>query len=81
MRRKNVRVRAQFLPEVPEALVSEVALLVGVEAEFIYVRKMDDDEPYPDEWILQADDPRFAGYNIPERDLKIVPGEASAHSP
>ena len=77
LNRKNSRVHAQFHPKVPEALVYEVAKLAGTEADFVYVRKMDEDEPYPGEWILRADDPRFGRYTIPESDLKIVPSQPS----
>ena len=69
---KNSRVRTRFEPRVPEALVPGLAMLAGAEADFVYVRKMDDDEPYPDEWILRTDDPRFGRYAIPESKLKIV---------
>ena len=70
--RKNSKVHARFQPKVPEALVYKVAMLAGTEADFVYVRRMDDDEPYPGEWLLRADDPRFGRYTIPESDLDIV---------
>ena len=72
LHRKNSRVRARFEPKVPEALFPELTPLVGTEADFVYVRKMDDDEPYPDEWMLRTDDPRFGRYTIPERDLELL---------
>ena len=72
LHRKNARVRARFEPKVPEALVPELAVLAGTGADFVYLRKMDDDEPYPDEWILRADDPRFGRYTIPETELEII---------
>ncbi len=70
--RENSRVHARFQPKVPEALVYKVAMMAGTEADLVYVRKMDDDEPYPGEWLLRPDDPRFGRYNIPERDLDVV---------
>ncbi len=72
MKRQNLRVRAKFHPKVPRALVYEVARLAGTEADFVYVRKMDEDEPYPDEWVLRADDARFGRYTIPESELDII---------
>ena len=72
LHRKNSRVRARFEPRVPEALLPELAVLAGTEADFVFVRRMDDDEPYPDEWVLRAEDPRFGGYTIPESDLNIL---------
>ena len=75
LHRKNSRVRARFEPKVPEALLPELAVLAGTEANFVFVRRMDDDEPYPDEWVLRAEDPRFGEYTIPESDLNIIGSE------
>jgi len=72
LHRKDSRVRARFDPKVPEALLPKVAALAGTETYFTYARQMDEDEPYPDKWVLTADDPRFAGYVIPEIDLEII---------
>jgi len=33
---------------------------------------MDEDEPFPGEWVLSANDERFDGYWIPERDIEII---------
>ena len=78
--RKNSRVHARFQPKVPEALEYSVAMLAGTEADFVYVRKMDDDEPYPGEWLLRPEDPRFGGYIIPESDLDVVVSKQSVDS-
>ncbi len=78
MKRQNSRVRAKFHPKVPEALVYGVASLAGTEANFVYVRKMDEDEPYPGQWVLRADDPRFGRYTIPESELDIIRGLPAA---
>ena len=72
LHRKNSRVRARFEPKVPEALLPELAVLAGTEANFVFVGRMDEDEPYPDEWIWRAEDPRFGRYTIPESDLTIL---------
>ncbi len=55
-----------------------VASLAGTEADFVYVRKMDEDEPYPGQWVLRADDPRFGRYKIPESELDIIRGLPAA---
>lgn len=77
LRRKSSRVRARFEPKVPYAIVPRLARLVGAESDFTYIRRADEDEPYPDEWVLLSDDPRFAGYFIPERDLVLTDGQPS----
>ncbi len=78
MKRQNSRVRAKFRPKVPEALVYRVARLAGTEADFVYVRRMDEDEPYPGQWVLRADDSRFGRYTIPESELDIIRGLPAA---
>ena len=70
--RKSSRVRARFDPKIPYALVPDLAELAGIETDFTFVRKMDEDEPYPNEWLLRSDDRRLSGYVIPERDLTMT---------
>jgi len=77
---RNSRVRARFDPKIPYALVPRLAELAGIETDFTFVRKMDEDETYPGEWLLRADDRRLSGYVVPERDLMII-GNSPNHRP
>jgi hypothetical protein len=71
-RHRNSNVLARFQPRVVDDLVPELVKVIGTETVFTYTRQMDDDEPFPDEWILNANDERFGGYWIPERDIEII---------
>ena len=68
----NLRVRARFQPHDVDALVPELVELVDTEAVFSYAWQMDEDEPFPGEWVLKTHDKRFANHWIPERDLAII---------
>ncbi len=71
-RHRNLKVVARFQPGVVDDLMPELANLVGTETVFTYTRQMDEDEPFPDEWVLNTNDERFGKYWIPERDLEII---------
>ena len=73
MRRyRKLQVLARFHPGVADDLMPGLAGLIDTEGVFTYARQMDEDEPFPGEWVLKADDDRFGGYWIPERDLEII---------
>lgn len=71
-RHRKLKVLARFHPGVVDDLVPALEKVIDSEAVFTYTRQMDEDEPFPDEWILYTDDERFGGYWIPERDLQII---------
>ena len=71
-RQRNLRVVARFQPGVVDDLFPELVNLVGTETVFTYTRQMDEDEPFPDEWVLNTNDERFGKYWIAERDLEII---------
>ena len=71
-RHRNLKVLARFQPRVAGDLVPELIKVIGAETVFTYTRQMDEDEPFPDEWILNTDDERFSDYWIPERDLEVI---------
>jgi len=71
-RRRNLQVLARFHPRVVADLMPELTRVVDAETVFTYTRQMDEDEPYPGEWVLQTDDQRFGSYWIPESDLEII---------
>ena len=69
---RKLKVLARFQPRVVEDLMPGLAKVIGTDSVFTYTRQMDEDEPLPGEWILEADDDRFGGYWIPECDLQII---------
>ena len=69
---RKLQVLARFQPRVVDDLMPGLAKVVGADAVFTYTRKMDEDEPYPGEWVLNTEDERFGDYWIPECDLKII---------
>ena len=71
-RHKNLSVLARFQPGVVDDLAPELTKVIGTETVFTYKRQMDEDDPFPGEWILSANDDRFGNYWIPERDLLII---------
>ena len=71
-RRGGLNVLARFHPEMVDDLMPGLAEAIGTEIVFTYTRQMDDDEPFPDEWVLKTHDDRFGNYWIPERDLEII---------
>ena len=68
----KLNVLARFQPKRVDNLVPELTRLIGTETVFTYTRQMDEDEPFPGEWILNAKDERFGRYWIPERDIQII---------
>jgi hypothetical protein len=79
---RKLDVLARFQPRLVDDLMPGLAKLVGTETVFTYTRQMDEDEPFPGEWVLQTDDERFRNYWIPECDLEIInehPGERLKH--
>ncbi len=71
-RHRNLHVLARYLPRVTGDLMPGLSKAIGAETIFTYSRQMDEDEPFPGEWVLQTDDERFGNYWIPERDLEII---------
>jgi hypothetical protein len=71
-RHRKLRVLARFHPAVEDDLMPELSRVINTETVFTYTRQMDEDEPFPGEWVLQTDDERFGDYWIPERDLEII---------
>ena len=71
-RRRQLQVVARFQPAVVDDLMPGLAQVIGTEAVFTYTRQMDEDEPFPGEWVLNAADERFGNYWIPERDIEII---------
>jgi hypothetical protein len=71
-RRRKLNVLARFHPRVKADLMPALAKVIDTETVFTYTRLMDEDEPFPGEWILNTDDERFGGYWIPERDLENI---------
>ncbi len=69
---RKLKVLARFQPRVVEDLMPGLEKVIGTDSVFTYTRQMDEDEPLPGEWILEADDDRFGGYWIPECDLQII---------
>ena len=69
---RKLSVLARFQPRVVDDLMPGLAKAIGRDAVFTYTRQMDEDEPFPDEWVLKTDDEHFGGYWIPERDLEII---------
>jgi hypothetical protein len=67
-----LNVLARFQPKVIDDLMPGLAEVIGTSTIFTYLRQMDEDEPYPGDWILKTDDERFGNYWIPERDLEII---------
>ena len=60
-RHRNLNVLARFQPGVVDDLMPELIKVVGAETVFTYTRQMDEDEPFPGEWVLSANDGRFGG--------------------
>ena len=71
-RHRKLTVLARFKPRVVDDLMPELTKVIGTETGFTYMRQMDEDEPFPGEWILNANDERFGDYWIPERDIEII---------
>ena len=71
-RYRNLNVLARFQPRVVCDLMPGLAEVIGAATVFTYTRQMDEDEPFPGEWILKTDDERFSDYWIPECDLEII---------
>ena len=71
-RHRKLHVLARFNPGVTKDLMPELSRAIGAETIFTYTRTMDEDEPFPGEWVLQTEDERFGDYWIPERDLEII---------
>lgn len=71
-RRRKLNVVARFQPRVVDDLMPGLEKVIGTEAVFTYTRQMDEDEPFPGEWILKANNENFGGYWIPERDIEII---------
>jgi hypothetical protein len=57
---------------VVDDLMPGLTKVIGSDAVFTYTRQMDEDEPFPGEWVLKTDDERFGDYWIPESDLVII---------
>ena len=64
-RYRNLNVLARFQPRVVCDLMPGLAEVIGAATVFTYTRQMDEDEPFPGEWILKTDDERFSDYWIP----------------
>jgi len=76
---KNLRVLARFSPKTTYDLHAELISLVGTEAVFSYHKYIEDnDTPYSNQWVLIAEDQRFANYWFPECDLDILQEKLSA---
>ena len=71
-RHRNLHVLARFQPRVRDDLMPGLAEVIGTATVFTYMRQMDEDEPFPGNWVLKTDDERFGNYWIPESDLKII---------
>ena len=71
-RHRKLKVLARFQPRVDEDLMPGLEKVIGTDSVFTYTRQMDEDEPFPGEWILKTDDDRFGDYWIPECDLEII---------
>jgi len=71
-RHRKLSVVARFQPRVVDDLMPVLAKVVGIETVFTYTRQMDEDEPFPGEWVLKPNDERFGSYWIPERDIEII---------
>jgi hypothetical protein len=71
-RYRKLQVLARFHPRVTGDLVPELSRVINTETVFTYTRQMDEDEPFPGEWVLKTEDERFGDYWIPERDLEII---------
>ena len=71
-RHRKLNVVARFQPKVVDDLMPGLADVIGTDTVFTYTRQMDEDEPFPGEWVLKTDDERFGGYWIPECDLDII---------
>jgi hypothetical protein len=71
-RHRKLNVVARFQPGVVDDLMPGLAKVIGTETVFTYMRLMDEDEPFPGEWVLKTDDERFGGYWIPERDIEFI---------
>jgi hypothetical protein len=69
---RKLSVLARFQPRVVDDLMPDLEKAIGSDAVFTYTRQMDEDEPFPGEWVLKTDDERFGGYWIPECDLEII---------
>jgi hypothetical protein len=79
---RKLDVLARFQPRVADDLMPGLAKVIGTETVFTYTRQMDEDEPFPGEWVLKTDDERFGDYWIPECDLEIIgefPGGKLSH--
>jgi len=71
-RHRKLHVMARFQPGVVDDLMPGLEKVIGTETVFTYTRQMDEDEPFPGEWVLSANDERFGNYWIPERDIEII---------
>lgn len=69
---RKLKVVARFQPSVVDDLMPDLEKVIGTETVFTYMRQMDEDDPFPGEWVLDANDERFGGYWIPERDIEII---------
>jgi hypothetical protein len=69
---RRLQVLARFHPRVVDDLMPGLTKVIGSDAVFTYTRQMDEDEPFPGEWVLKTDDERFGDYWIPESDLVII---------
>ena len=69
---RKLSVVARFQPRVVDDLMPGLANVIGTETVFTYSRQMDEDEPFPGEWVLNTNNERFGGYWIPERDIEII---------
>ena len=71
-RRRKLQVVGRFQPGVKDDLMPGLAQFIGTETVFTYTRQMDEDDPFPGEWVLNAVDDRFGNYWFPERDIEII---------
>lgn len=69
---RKLNVLARFHPRVVTDLMPELTRVIDAETVFTYTRLMDEDEPFPGEWILTTADKRFGDYWIAERDLENI---------
>jgi hypothetical protein len=68
----KLKVLARFQPRVADDLVPVLLKVIDTEAVFTYAWQMDEDDPFPGEWVLKTEDERFGGYWVPESDLTII---------
>ena len=69
---RGLKILARFQPTAAIDLKPDLVKAVDAEALFTYAWQMDEDGPFPDEWVLKTADERFGDYWIPERDLTLI---------